>query len=268
MAPVIVDYVLAQVRRRVALREAQLPFADIKVRAAAAPAPRDPFPALLSPGCSVITELPGCIPPGDSRWEMTSIADVARECEAHGAALLSCHTDMPAFCSTCEDMAAAKRAVDIPMICRDPIVDPYQLHEAKLYGADVVSIPVGLLGQHHVESLVDRAQSLGLTPLLEVRDTQSAHHALRLGAGMVGLNPQGWVCSRRDPGLVVRVAPMLHEAGVPFIMLSGVKTESDLILHARQHAHGVLVSAARCAQHTPGSLTRAMVTASQHPLAG
>lgn len=268
MAPVIVDYVVAQVRRRVALRESHVPLAELKEQAAAVASPRDPFPALLSPGCSVITELPGCTPPGDTRWEMTSITDVARECEKDGAALLSCHTDMPSFCGTRADMAAAKGAVSIPMICRDPIVDPYQLHEAKLYGADVVCIPVGLLGERHAESLVDRAQSLGLTPMVEVRDTAEAHRALHLRATLVGLNPQGWACSRRDPGLIVRVEPMLRKEGVTCVVLSGVKTESDLILHARQGAHAVLISAARCGDHTPASLTRLMVTASQHPLAG
>ncbi|MBZ8178096.1 indole-3-glycerol-phosphate synthase TrpC [Corynebacterium poyangense] len=268
MVPVVVDYLVAQVRRRVSLREAALPFPEIKELAAQTPAPLDPTSPLLAPGCSIITELQCCQPQGSDPWEYTGIKSIAQECEASGAAALSCHTDLPPFCGSHEDMRRAKGAVNIPLLCRDVIIDPYQIHEARFYGADMLTVSLGLLLTRHSESLVDRIGSLGMTPVLEVRNPKEAELAVSLGTGIIGINPQLWGKASIDRELIFQLIPLVRRGNQPIVVLSGVTTPAHVVACARLGADAVIVSRGMSTTRTPGSLTREMVAAGQHPAIG
>ena len=169
-APGTLNDVVAGVLRDVAKREAAVPFQDIKARSRDMAPTRDARAALLRHGCSVIVEIKRNSPVfGPTGAGYVPVEALARDIEAGGAHLIACQTERLRFDGSLADMAQARAAVELPMVCRDVIVDPYQIHEARCYGADAVPLQVGILEQARLVALLDRAESLGMAAVLEVR---------------------------------------------------------------------------------------------------
>ena len=134
LASSVVNPVVDGVLRDVEKREAQVPFKEIKARSRDMEPTRDARAALLRPGCSVIAEIKLNSPVfGPTRVDRRAIADVSKAIEDGGAHLIACQTERLRFDGSLHDMAAARAAVSLPMVCRDVIVDPYQIHEARCY---------------------------------------------------------------------------------------------------------------------------------------
>ena len=155
-APSTLDDVVAGVLRDVAKREAAVSFKEIKARSRDMAPTRDVRAALLRHGCSVIVEIKRNSPVfGPTGAGHSSIEALAQNIEAGGAHLIACQTERLRFDGSLADMAQARAAVELPMVCRDVIVDPYQIHEARCYGADAIPLQVGILGQARFEALLD-----------------------------------------------------------------------------------------------------------------
>ena len=123
-----------------------MPFKEIKARSRDMAPTRDARAALLRHGCSVIVEIKRNSPVfGPTGAGHSSIETLARNIEAGGAHLIACQTERLRFDGSLADMAEARAAVELPMVCRDVIVDPYQIHEARAHGADVILLIVAAL---------------------------------------------------------------------------------------------------------------------------
>src|SRR5262249_61773823 len=111
-------------------------------------------------------------------------ADVAAQVSAYergGAAAASVLTDEPHFGGSLEDLRAARAACGIPIIRKDFIVDPYQLYEAAVNGADAVLLIVRALDDEQLRSLYDQAHALDLDCLVEVHNAAELDRALEAG---------------------------------------------------------------------------------------
>src|SRR5579862_7906184 len=116
--------------------------------------------ALKAEGVSVIAEVKRASP---SRGEMATIDDpaaLASDYEAGGARVISVLTEQRRFGGSLEDLAAVRRAVQVPLLRKDFVVSSYQLWEARAYGADMVLLIVAALEQSALVSLVERALSI------------------------------------------------------------------------------------------------------------
>src|SRR5699024_7845171 len=92
---------------------------------------------------------------------------LAKQYADNGAAVISCLTEERRFRGSLADLDAVRAAVDIPVLRKDFIVTPYQIHEARAHGADLVLLMVSALDQPALESLLDRTESLGMNALVE-----------------------------------------------------------------------------------------------------
>lgn len=256
----IVSGVLADV----AQRETRLPFKEVKARSRDMAPPRDAKAALLRPGCGVIVEIKRTSPVFGPTGISSSIASVARDIEAGGAHLIACQTERLRFDGSLADMAAARDAVALPMVCRDVIVDPYQIHEARCYGADMIPLQVGLMDQPRLESLLDRIESLGMACLAEVRTVEEADRALQAGASVIAVN--SWTFDTND---LRREAFAEIEPGLPSevlrISLGGVRNARDLLIAASQGADAVLAAEAVMSHEDIRCATMRLAAAGQHP---
>ena len=174
----VLDTIIEGVRADVAAREAAIPFAEIKELAKAAPKPLDVMAALREPGIGVIAEVKRASP---SRGQLASISDpakLARAYEDGGARVISVLTEQRRFNGSLDDLDAVRAAVSIPVLRKDFIVGPYQIHEARAHGADMLLLIVAALGQQALESMLDRTESLGMTALVEVHTEEEADRAL------------------------------------------------------------------------------------------
>lgn len=265
--PIAVDHLVAGVLEDVAAREARVSFQDIKARSRSMEPPRDARAALLKPGCSVITELKRAVPYTGEIAHVGSadqMAEWARTFENCGVHVMACQTDKRRFNGSLEDMAAARAAIDIPMMARDLIVDPYQIHEARCFGADAIPLQVELLEQARLEALLDRAESLGMTAIVEVRTCGEVNRAIKAGSSVIAINAWSLASDEINREAFNDIAPGLPESLLR-IAVGGVNNARNLFHYASRGADAVLVGESVMAAQDPTALARSLVAAGQHP---
>ncbi len=186
-SPTVLDSIIDGVRADVATREAALDFASVKAAAAKAKDPVDAIAALREPGIAVIAECKRSSPSKGALADIPDPAELARAYESGGARIISVLTEERRFGGSLADLDAVRAAVEIPVLRKDFIIGPYQIHEARAHGADVVLLIVAALEQNVLASLLDRTESLGMTALVEVHTEAEADRALSAGATVVGV---------------------------------------------------------------------------------
>ena len=258
----VLESIIEGVREDLAVREAALPFDVVKERATKVAPPRDVIAALRSSGVGVIAEVKRASP---SRGELAPIADpaaLARDYAEAGARIISVLTEQRRFNGSLGDLDAVRAAVDVPVLRKDFVVSPYQVHEARLHGADMVLLIVAALEQNALVALLDRVESLGMTALVEVHTAEEADRALEAGAAVIGVNARDLHSLEVDRDVFGRIAP-----GLPYevykIAESGVRGPGDLMTYAG--ADAVLVGESLVASGDPRAALIQLVTAGSHP---
>jgi indole-3-glycerol phosphate synthase len=260
----VLDDILHGVREDLATRQQAMPLGRLKELAARAGSPRDVRAALSGPGVAVIAEVKRASP---SKGALAAIADpaaLAVDYAAGGAAVISVLTEKSRFGGTLEDLAAVRAAVRVPVLRKDFVVSSYQLWEARAYGADLVLLIVAALEQNALVSLVERAVSLGLVPLVEVHTRDQLDRALDARATVLGVNARDLATLEVDRGVFARLAPAIPE-GIIKIAESGVRGPHDLLAYAAAGADAVLVGESLVTGKDPRSAVADLVTAGSHP---
>ncbi|HEY2652491.1 MAG TPA: indole-3-glycerol phosphate synthase TrpC, partial [Solirubrobacteraceae bacterium] len=137
---------------------------------------------------SLIAEHKRRSPSAGAIREDLTLEDVVASYQRGGAAALSVLTENPNFGGSLDDLRRARAASSLPILRKDFIVDPYQLHESLAAGADAILLIVAALEDPHLSALNDLASELGLAVLVEVHDERELHRALAVGAGLIGIN--------------------------------------------------------------------------------
>ncbi len=260
----VLDEILDGVRADLAERQEALPLDELKEQAASAPTPKDAEAALRRPGVHVIAEVKRASP---SKGPLAAIADpaaLARDYEAGGAALISVLTEQRRFNGSLADLRAVARAVETPLLRKDFVVSSYQLWEARAFGASAVLLIVAALPQEALVSLVERARSLGLMPLVEVHDEDETDRALDAGATVVGVNARNLKTLEVDRDTFARLAPRIP-SDVVKIAESGIRGPHDLLAYAGAGAGAVLVGESLVRGRNPREAVADLVTAGAHP---
>lgn len=260
----VLDDILAGVREDLAARQELTSLDELKRLAAARPAALDAEAVLRQDGVAVIAEVKRSSPSKGALAAITDPAALARDYEAGGAHIISVLTEQRRFDGSLDDLAAVRSAVDIPVLRKDFIVSSYQLWEARAYGADVALLIVAALEQPALVSLVERARSLGLTPLVEVHDTEEVERALDAGATVIGVNVRNLKTLEVDRATFARVAPSIPDRCVR-IAESGVRGPHDLMAYAEAGADAVLVGESLVTGGDPRAAVHDLVTAGAHP---
>jgi indole-3-glycerol phosphate synthase len=216
---------------------------EVERLAAAAPPALDAEAALRRPGLSLIAEVKRSSPSKGALAEIADPAALAADYEAGGATAVSVLTERRRFRGSLDDLDAVRKAVRIPVLRKDFIVEDYQVHEARAHGADLVLLIVAALPQADLVRLQALVRDLGMTALVEVHDEQEAARALEAGATVVGVNARNLKTLDVDPGTFSRLAPLLGHDVVK-VAESGVAGPGDAARYAAEGADAVLVGEA------------------------
>lgn len=262
----VLDDIIAGARRTLAQREARIPLEEIKQLAAQVPVAKDVVSALRDgPGAvSVIAEIKRTSPSKGRLAEIPDPAALAQIYEQGGASMISVLTEELRFGGSLEDFAEVRRAVDLPLLRKDFIVTPYQVHEARAYGADAVLLIVAALSQPALVSLIERTESLGMTPLVETHSRLEVFRALDAGARVVGVNARNLKDLTVDRRVIEEVIDVIP-AEVVAVAESGVRSTRDVLDYALVGADAVLVGEALVTSGSPLEQIRDMVSAGAHP---
>jgi indole-3-glycerol phosphate synthase len=262
----VLDDILVGVREDLAARQAVTSLEQLKERAAQQPAPKDGLAALKQPGVAVIAEVKRSSP---SKGALAAIADpaaLAEDYEAGGASVISVLTERRRFGGSLEDLDAVRQRVDVPLLRKDFIVSSYQLWEARAHGADLVLLIVAALEQEALISLRERAESLGMTALVEVHDEAELERAVAAGSRLIGVNARDLKTLEVDRDVFGRLSPLIPE-GVIKVAESGVRGPHDLLHYAAAGADAVLVGEGVVVGGNPRQAVADLVTAGSHPAA-
>jgi len=260
----VLDEILDGVRADLADRQRKVSLEDLKKMAARAPSPVDAIAALKGQGVSVIAEVKRSSP---SKGALAAIADpaaLARDYEAGGAAVISVLTERRKFGGDLGDLAAVRKRVDVPLLRKDFIVSSYQLWEARAHGADLALLIVAALEQQALVSLVERAVSIGLTPLVEVHTDDEVQRAVAAGAKVIGVNARDLKTLKVDRDVFARLAPMIPKEIIK-VAESGVRGPHDLLAYAASGADAVLVGESLVTGKDPRAAVADLVAAGAHP---
>jgi indole-3-glycerol phosphate synthase len=187
-----------------------------------------PFAEALSrPGTSVVAEYKRRSPSAGAIREGAGVADVVRAYERGGAAALSVLTEQDHFGGSLEDLRAARAASDLPILRKDFTVDPYQLYEAKVAGADAVLLVVGALSDSDLGALYGIARQLELDAIVEVHDEDELDRALAIDADVIGINNRNLADFSVDLGVTFELLTDVP-AGKTVVSESGIHTRADV----------------------------------------
>ncbi|MBA3907153.1 MAG: indole-3-glycerol phosphate synthase TrpC [Pseudonocardiales bacterium] len=258
------DSIVEGVRLDLAAREAAVDFTEIKRRAASAPPPLDVMAAMRAPGIGVIAEVKRRSPSKGDLAVIPDPADLAQSYAQGGARVISVLTEERRFGGSLADLAAVRAAVDVPILRKDFIVSPYQVHESRAFGADLVLLIVAALEQNALDALLDRVESLGMTALVEVHTEEEADRALEAGAKLMGVNARNLRTLEIDRTIFGRIAPGLPN-DVLRVAESGVRGPADLLTYAGWGADAVLTGESLVTSGDPQAAVRSLVAAGFHP---
>ncbi|MEY8566754.1 indole-3-glycerol phosphate synthase TrpC [Corynebacterium sp.] len=260
----VLDEIIAGVLEDTARRESAVPFAEIKAMSLDAPPALDARAALSGPEVSVIAEVKRASPSKGHLADIPEPEILAGAYAANGAAVISCLTEERRFRGSLADFDKVRAAVDVPLLRKDFTVNPYQVHEARAHGADVVLLIVAALEQDRLTALLDRTESLGMTALVEVHSEEEAERAVDAGASVIGVNARNLKTLEVDPGVFGRIVPLLPDSVVK-VAESGVRNTTDMQAYATAGADAILVGEGLVTAANPGQACRALVAAGQHP---
>jgi indole-3-glycerol phosphate synthase len=263
--PTVLDEIIDGVREDLAVRMALVSLDELKSRAQRVASALNAHAALgAGGGVKVIAEVKRSSP---SKGALAMIADpagLAADYAAGGASVISVLTERRRFGGSLEDLAAVRAVVDIPVLRKDFIVSSYQLWEARAYGADAILLIVAALDQHTLVGLRERAESLGMTALVEVHDEAETQRAVEAGARVIGINARNLKTLEVDRGTFARLAPMIPK-GIVKVAESGVRGPHDVLEYAQAGACAVLVGESLVIGGRPREAVADLIAAGAHP---
>jgi indole-3-glycerol phosphate synthase len=225
-----------------------LPLAELQDRVSNAPSPRD-FPLALqqiSSQPSLIAEVKKASPSkGVIRADFDPV-EIAQAYERGGAACLSVLTDRKFFQGSFDNLVAIRQRVELPLLCKEFIIDPYQIYLARVAGADAVLLIAAILSDQELQEFLQVIQSLGMNALVEVHTLAELDRVLALsGVRLVGVNNRNLEDFTVDIGttqqLLTKRREQLHNLDITLVSESGLYTPADLALVAEAGARTVLI---------------------------
>jgi indole-3-glycerol phosphate synthase len=259
----MIEQLIAGARQGVEERRRELPQADLESRLSSRVEDRPFNEALVRPGLSLIAEFKRRSPSAGQIAPVT--ADVAEQVGAYergGAAAASVLTDEPHFGGSLEDLRAARAACGMPIIRKDFIVDPYQLYEAAVNGADAVLLIVRALDDRELSSLYEEARAIDLDCLVEVHDGEELERALEAGAEVIGINNRDLDEGTVDVATTYELMPDVP-AGKTVVAESGISARAELEELDRVGVDAVLIGGALMAAEDPEAKTRELTGADE-----
>jgi indole-3-glycerol phosphate synthase len=225
----ILDEIVAFKKRELRRAREERPLADLKARARGLPPPR-PFALRVEGEVSIIAEIKRASPAKGVLRADLDPADLARRYREGGARGISVLTDREFFKGSPEDLAAARRAVDLPVLRKDFAIDEYHLWEARAMRADAALLIVRILDRYQLADYVALArEDLGIATLVEAHTEKEVETALDARAGVVGINNRDLDTFRVSLETTARLRGLIPP-GVAVVSESGISRPDDVAL--------------------------------------
>jgi indole-3-glycerol phosphate synthase len=213
--------------------------------------PRDFLGALRSPGLSVIAEIKRRSPSKGSIRENLDPAAMARMYQEAGAAAISCLTDERFFGAQPDDLPRTAEATALPVLRKEFVIDPYQVHEARHLGADAVLLIVRILGESQLSELLSVCRELHVAALVETHSAAEIDTAVRAGANVIGINNRDLDTLRMSLATSLELRDRIPSDCIA-VAESGISSRADMMALERAGFDAVLLGGALLTAADPG----------------
>jgi len=237
----ILDAIIANKKEELAETKRQVPFLDVKTKAANAEPAREFGKSLAGPGdIRLIAEVKKASPSkGVIRDEFDPVT-IAKIYEESGASSLSVQTESRFFQGTLAYLGLIRKAVKLPLLRKDFIIDEYQIHEARGAGADAILLIAACLEKQQLEDYLAIAHQLGLDVLVESHTYKELDRSLRAGAELVGINNRDLTTFTVSLQTTLDLLKDIPEDRI-VVSESGIRTRDDVVKLRQAGVDAVLV---------------------------
>lgn len=237
----ILDKIVAYKRLEVARRKEEEPLSALKREISRLALPRSLSSALTAgKGIEIIAEIKKASPSAGMIAGYIDPASVATDYEMGGAAAISVLTDQKFFAGDISFLSQVRRTVSLPVLRKDFLIDPYQVYEARAYGADAVLLIAAILEGEDLRSFLHLTHELGMEALVEVHDEAEILRVLETGARVIGINNR----NLKDLTVSLETTFDLYSripAGKVVVSESGIKTRADILRLEKAGIQAVLI---------------------------
>ena len=249
----ILDQIVANKWDEIRQARQRSPEPQLRKDLAEAPPVRDFYAALAPAGpIRLIAEVKKASPSkGVIRADFDPVA-IAQVYQQHGAACISVLTDRPYFQGSLEYLRHIRRAVELPLLRKDFIVDPYQVLEARAAGADAILLIAECLDDSALRELYALVLELGMTPLVELFDAENLPRVVDLGARLIGINNRNLRTFEVDLNHALRLRRRIPEDRL-VVAESGIRTREDALRLESEGIRAMLVGEALMASPDVGA---------------
>jgi indole-3-glycerol phosphate synthase len=236
----ILQKIVENKREEVARQKEILPLGELRQMLADRPPTRDFEGAIRNRDCAVIAEVKRSSPSKGRIREVFDPVGIAGIYEDNGASAISILTERKFFEGRAAYIPQIGKTVNLPLLRKDFIIDPYQINETRVLGADALLLIARLLEAGELRDFIGLASELGLAPLVEVHDAAEMEKAVSSGARIVGINNRDLATFRTDLDVSIRLARRIPKA-ITVVSESGIDSRGDIEMLMEAGIHAFLV---------------------------
>jgi len=223
----MLDKIVADKKEELKRTKKEVPAAELKARIARRPETLDFAAALKSDGVSLIAEVKRASPSKGVLRQNYDPTSLARTYADNGATAISVLTESRYFGGHINHLAEIRDAVNIPLLRKDFVLDPYQVHESRAFGADALLLIAAILEPGQLTELLAMSRELGLSCLVEVHNESEVEKALRSGAWIIGINNRDLNTFKVDFSTTPRLRRLIPADRI-VVSESGVSSRQDI----------------------------------------
>ena len=244
----VLHSIIEGVREDLAAR--RLPMGQLHEALEVAPVVRDCLPQLLSQDISLIAEVKRSSPSKGALATITDPAGLAAQYEEAGAHLVSVLTEQRRFGGSLADLDSVRKAIDLPILRKDFMIDDYQFYEARAHGADVVLLIVAALSKNQLDDYFHLAKELGMRSLIEVHTQDELERALDISPEIIGVNSRNLKTLDVDARAFAQLIPQIPST-IARVAESGISTREEVLFAQECGATAILVGEALVRSGSP-----------------
>jgi indole-3-glycerol phosphate synthase len=248
----ILEQIVNSTQKSVAERKSRKSLADLEKTISRLPSSKDFAAALQGDSIRLIAEIKRASPSKGLLCPNLDAASLARIYSRSGAAAISVLTELDHFQGSFADLEVVRSAVGLPLLCKDFIVDQYQIYEARAHRADAILLIAAILTQHELEVLLKTSRSLGMVALVEVHNRYELIRILKLSPRIIGINNRNLADFSVDLETTLKLRPLISE-DVLVISESGIHTRANVLRLQEAGVNAILVGEALVTSTDPAA---------------
>ncbi|OGO02459.1 MAG: hypothetical protein A2Y59_06470 [Chloroflexi bacterium RBG_13_52_14] len=248
----ILENIVNSTRKSVAERKSRTSLAYLEKVIGKQSPPRDFAAALQGDSIRIIAEVKRASPSKGALCKNLDPSSLARIYKQSGAAAISVLTEPEYFLGSFADLEAVHSEVDIPVLCKDFVIDNYQVYQARAHGADAALIIVAILAQHELKTLMETVHSLGMAALVEVHNKYELKKALEMSPRIIGINNRNLADFSVDLKTTLNLKPLIPEE-IIVVSESGIHSREDVLQLKKAGVNAILVGEALVTSPDPAA---------------